>query len=328
MSVYNEPENWIQEAVESILNQSFSDFELIVVNDNPASESLKNHLIELAKKDQRIKILANQENIGLTKSLNQGLKICKGKYVARMDADDWSYPDRLRKQFDYMESNPNMIASSALAYSWDGGDSLNPIFRPTEYDDILSYTFTSSPFIHPLLIMRREVLVANNITYDEDFTRSQDYKLAIDLLQYGMISNLPAYLLKYRISNQQITSKFGHEQVRLCKEIRRKYISDFYKKFNLGILDDDITIETIKTNRRLESLHISFLKPDNNDKRNFKRSMNAIRRLFYYSLKTYSLNSLYNFIISGDYFKYPYNIRRFIIVCLKHIRPEFIPKLL
>ncbi len=328
MSVYNEPESWIQEAVGSILNQSFSDFELIIVNDNPASESLKNYLIDLAKKDERITILTNQENIGLTKSLNQGLKICKGKYIARMDADDWSYPDRLRKQFDHMESNPSLIASSALAYSWDGGDSLNPIFRPTEYDDILSYTFTSSPFIHPLLIMRRESLVANNITYDEDFTRSQDYKLAIDLLRYGKITNLPIYLLKYRISKQQITSKFGHEQVRLCKDIRRKYINNFYHHFNLGFLDEEITLNTIKANRRLESRYLSSTSLDNKKKQNFKRSMNAIRRLFYYSMKTYSLNSLFYFIISGDYFKSPYNLRRFIIVCLKHISPEFIPKLL
>ena len=326
MTVYSEPQEWIITAVNSILNQTFTDFEFIIINDNPSREDL-NKLLE-SNNDSRIKYYINKENIGLTKTLNIGLKLCTGKYIARMDADDWSYPDRLRKQVEFMESNPELIASSALAYSWDGDNSLTPIYRPTDYNDIIPYTFSSSPFIHPLLIIRREILVSNNITYDEYFTRSQDYKLAVDLLKYGRIANSPDYLLKYRISEQQITSKYGHEQVELCKHIRRQYINNFYQIFDFGILDESITIDTIKRNKELEAQCIAKLKESGGNMRILKQSMNSIRRLFYYSLESYNINSLFNFIFSGDYFKFPYNLRRFGVVITKHFKSEFIPKLL
>lgn len=327
MSVYAEPIDWINQAVQSILNQTFTNFEFIIVNDNPSSKALRSYLEELQQQDNRIKILTNSYNLGLTKSLNNGLKNCAGKYIARMDSDDWAYPNRLAKQVRFMDNHPDVIASSALAYSWDGENLLKPIFRPTDYDDMVSYTFTSSPFIHPLLIMRKDVLVKNNITYDEYYPRSQDYKLAIDLLKYGKITNLPEYLLKYRISKNQITSKFGSEQVELCKLIRRKYINDFYAKYGFGELDKIITIGTVIKNRTYEFQHITLLN-DKKAKREFRRSMNSIRRLLYYSLNSYSLNSLFNFISSSDYFRYPYKIRRCLVIVMKHLKANIVPKLL
>lgn len=328
MSVYSEPIDWIIKAIDSILNQTFDDFEFIIINDNPSSKQLKEFLAEISTRDNRILIINNRENIGLTKSLNKGIAKCNGEYIARMDADDWAYPNRIRRQVEFMDTNQDLIASSALAYSWDGKVSLNSIFRPINFEDIITYTFTSSPFIHPLLIMRRDVLIKNDINYDENYPRSQDYKLAVDLLQFGKIANLSEYLLKYRVSEQQITSKFGYEQVELCKNIRRQYINNFYSKYKFGELDKDITINTIRNCEQFEYTYLTTIKPDSKELHEFKRSMNSIRRLFYYSLKSYSMKSLYNYIISGDYFKYPYNFRRFIIILIKHFSPEFIPKLL
>ncbi|MBD5280665.1 MAG: glycosyltransferase [Bacteroides sp.] len=328
MSVYSEPIEWIDQAISSILNQTYTDYEFVIVNDNPSSIKLKKYLSALTLKDERIVILANKENVGLTKSLNKGLLVCKGKYIARMDADDWAYPNRLNKQVEFMEKYPNLVASGALAYSWYGDKKLKPIYRPITYDEVINYTFNSSPFIHPLLIIRREVLCTHGITYDEEFNRSQDYKLAIDLLKIGEIANLPEYLLKYRVSDQQITSKYGYEQVILCKKIRRRYINDFYEKFNINNLDDEISIGTIKRNRHIESKVLSRIKADPSKLLQFKRAMNSIRRLCYYSLSTYSLKSFVNFIFSGDYLKNPYNLRRFVVILVKHFKSDFIPKLL
>ena len=94
MSVYNEPVDWIRQSIDSILNQTFRYFEFIIINDNPEGISQKKMLKDFAAKDNRIKIIENEENKGLTKSLNIGISKATGKYIARMDADDISMPDR------------------------------------------------------------------------------------------------------------------------------------------------------------------------------------------------------------------------------------------
>lgn len=328
MSVYGEPIEWIREAVDSILSQTFSQFEYIIVNDNPQRKDLEDLLTEFVVRDSRIHVVTNSENFGLTKSLNIGLNLCNGKYIARMDADDWSYPHRLQSQYEFMENNPDLLASSALAYSWNGYDKLKKIYRPIKYKDIISYTFTSSPFIHPLLILRKDKISQYGIKYDEHYRRSQDYKLSIDLLKFGIIENCNEYLLKYRVSDNQITSKFGHEQEELCKKIRRAYVNDFYNQWGINNLDNIITLNTIKANKHIETKLVNEEKitPDNIEL--FKTSMRSIRRLLYYSLSHYSIASLFYFLTKEDISKSPYNFRRIIVIILKHFNPEFVPKLL
>ena len=101
MSVFKEPLDWIELSINSIRNQSFSDFEFIIVNDNINDIPLKTFLSKIQNIDPRIIILENQKNLGLTKSLNKALEISKGKYIARMDADDISFSQRFQTQFDY-----------------------------------------------------------------------------------------------------------------------------------------------------------------------------------------------------------------------------------
>lgn len=109
MSVYGEPLEWLREAVGSILQQTYTDFEFIIVNDNPEREELDGFLRESATGDRRIHIIRNPENIGLTKSLNIGLRECRGRYVARMDADDVSHSTRFEKQVAYMDAHPDVV---------------------------------------------------------------------------------------------------------------------------------------------------------------------------------------------------------------------------
>ena len=102
MSVYNEPVDWMRQAIESILNQTYKDFEFIIVNDNPEREENQLVLNEYRDKDSRISVLCNDQNIGLTKSLNKGLENANCEFVARMDADDIAFPDRLKLQLQYL----------------------------------------------------------------------------------------------------------------------------------------------------------------------------------------------------------------------------------
>lgn len=104
MSVYNEPMEWISQSIESILNQSFTNFEFIIINDKPEGKEQIALINEYASQDQRIKIIQNEKNLGLTKSLNIGILHAKSKYIARMDADDISMPNRLKMQYEFMDN--------------------------------------------------------------------------------------------------------------------------------------------------------------------------------------------------------------------------------
>ncbi|MDE6717326.1 MAG: glycosyltransferase [Muribaculaceae bacterium] len=321
MSVYKEPLEWIGVSIESILNQTFTDFEFIIVNDNPESKELNVFLKSYSEKDKRIRIIRNETNSGLTKSLNNGLDASTGKYIARMDADDFSLPDRLEFQVRYMEENPDVIASSALAHSWDGEKKKDAIFRPTSHKDIESYIYTSSPFIHPLLIVRSEVLKSYGIRYDESYKVSQDYKLAADLFKIGNITNLDKYLLLYRESQNQISKAKGNLQVEAGRRVRRELIDYYYSLHNLPPLPDKITFSTITDNYRAEK---KLLKKGED----CSVIMNCIRRVLYYSIDDYSFRSLGRFLLSGDYLHHPYNLRRFVIVALKHVKSDIIPALI
>ena len=112
MSVYKERDEWLCAAIDSILAQTFSDFEFIIVNDNPQDERLKHFLSDYAQKDSRIRIIENERNMGLVYSLNHGLQYVSGEYVARMDADDISHPDRFQKQFEYIQKEKCDLVSA------------------------------------------------------------------------------------------------------------------------------------------------------------------------------------------------------------------------
>lgn len=225
MSVYKEPLKWVEESINSILNQTFSDFEFIIVNDNPASVDLCKFLYDYSQKDKRIKIISNHKNIGLTKSLNIGLKLCKGKYIARMDADDISMPTRFEKQVKFMESHPDVIVcgTNIKLIGKFKPFYIKPIF--SNDIDIRGQMFHNSGFIHPSVFIRKCILNSFNISYDETFRSAQDYKLWYDLRNIGRYANLKEKLLKYRISDEQVTSKLSNNQ-----QQNRKFISNLFKQ--------------------------------------------------------------------------------------------------
>jgi glycosyltransferase involved in cell wall biosynthesis len=144
MSVYN-GEKYLKEAVDSILNQTFSDFEFIVINDHSTDSTSE---ILFSYKDSRLKIIENDENIGITKSLNKGLRLVSGKYTARMDADDISFNNRLEKQLQYLEDNPDVGVLGTMAIS--NGKYLKYKINLPSKDYLIKWQlFFSNPIIHP-----------------------------------------------------------------------------------------------------------------------------------------------------------------------------------
>ena len=177
MSVYNEPIEWVKQSLESILKQTYSNFEFIIINDNPGRLDLDSFLSSIAEHDIRIKIYKNVKNIGLTKSLNVGLKLCSGKYIARMDADDISLPKRFACQVLFMERHPR-VAVCGTDIKLFG--LYRPLYVKTIYkndQDIRGQMFFNSGFVHPTVFIRKSILDSYNITYDESFRNAQDYKL-------------------------------------------------------------------------------------------------------------------------------------------------------
>ena len=176
MSTYNTPVPILKEAVESILQQTLTDFEFIIIDDGSTDDS-RDYLATL--QDNRIRLIRNSENIGLTKSLNIGLKAAKGKYIARMDSDDISLPTRFEKQYDYMEHHPNVImCGSRVSFIGDkkgtsGGKWRRKFENMDDYRVKLLFANPGPP--HPTFFMRHETLKRHGIMYDENLRYAQDY---------------------------------------------------------------------------------------------------------------------------------------------------------
>ena len=199
MSIYREPIDWIRLSIESILNQTFRDFEFIIINDNPSRIENKELLAEYNLRDSRIIGVTNETNIGLTKSLNKCLQIAKGEYIVRMDADDISLPNRLYEQYTFMSAHPNLTLSGTNAYLF-GNLSLSSsrkLIMPDTSSKIQIFSLFLNPLIHPSVIFRKEHL--HNLMYNEDCKRGQDYEFWVRLMALGhIIQNNNNFLLKYR----------------------------------------------------------------------------------------------------------------------------------
>lgn len=223
MSVYEEPLGWIQEAIDSILVQTFRDFEFIIVNDNPKREDNDIVLNEYQQKDARVIFIANEINIGLTRSLNRALSVARGEYVARMDADDLSLPQRLEKQVSYLDAHPDICCVG----SWTGKIDEHGIRMPeiTKYETdpcwVKAQFLQNSQVGHPVSMFRRMVKDIT-VKYDESFRYAQDYALWVSLLPYGAITNIPDVLFCYRISDRQISSNRKVEQQKCAREAQKR----------------------------------------------------------------------------------------------------------
>jgi|GEM_PF-653478 len=201
MCVYN-AEKYIAEALQSLYRQTFQNFEVIIVDDASTDRTPE---ILLKMKDSRTSIYRNSENKGLTKSLNIGLKLCRGEYVARMDADDISLPQRFEKQVKFLDENSSCLAVGSWCLRVDCDNKiLHKWTHPTEYEDIKKSLLIRNSIFHGSAMARRIALVKIG-GYNENYQYSQDYDLWLRLSETGEIRNLPEYLYASRVTPEGIS---------------------------------------------------------------------------------------------------------------------------
>lgn len=218
MSVYN-GQKYLKEAIESLLAQTNGDFELIVVNDGSRDESDK---ILAACKDQRIKIITNQKNIGLTKSLNLALRQATGEYVARLDSDDVSAPERLAKQLVFMERHPEIVlVGSGVQRIDEKGKDLGSEQVTTGPVMIKYELILHNPFYHSTIFFRRQI-IAGEGGYNEDYVCAQDFEMYSRLSQKYQMDNIDEPLVKFRVHRESVVAK--PESQKLVRENALKII--------------------------------------------------------------------------------------------------------
>jgi glycosyltransferase involved in cell wall biosynthesis len=208
MAVYN-GEDYIELAIDSVLSQGYTDYEFIIVDDCSTDRTPD---IILSVQDSRIQYTRNRKNLGQTPSLNIGLKLAKGRYIARIDADDIYLPGKLQKQFNFMEKNNNVVVCGTNGLKIDTNAEIIGTFRvPHRSKDIFFNIFFGSPLIHVSVIMRRSIIIENG-GYDEKFPYCADFALWSKLIKkkYTVV-NLPVALIKFRAfeGSLGVVNKFG-----------------------------------------------------------------------------------------------------------------------
>ena len=234
MSSYNTELSMLTEAVESILNQTFRDFEFLIIDDGSTNGS-DQYLKSLS--DERVKIIWNPQNIGITKSLNIGFQAARGKYIARMDADDISLPTRFEKQFAYMEAHPEVIVCGTRAGIMNEKREIKPL-KVNVPDNMEEYRvrmiFLNPGPIHPTAFFRHEKLLEHHILYNEKLIYAQDYGMWEVISRYGKVSSLDEVLLYRRKHEKQISIERRDVQKKCDKMTQKKILSDL-----LGSVSDE-----------------------------------------------------------------------------------------
>lgn len=226
MAVYN-GEHFLREAIDSILNQSYTDFEFLILDD--ASNDRTREIL-LSYSDHRIKIINNEKNIGLTKSLNKGLSIAKGKYIARQDADDISHRQRFEKQVAFLQSNPRVVLLGTQARIIDEKSRVyqnqgEP--KALNHKAILYQFLFENPFIHTSVMFRKNIIYDELKGYNETFVYNQDFELWSRVIKHYEVSNLSETLVDFRNNSQSIT-KVSDQKLKAFNE-------NFYRNVDVQV---------------------------------------------------------------------------------------------
>lgn len=206
LPVYNAQE-FISASVESILRQTYTNFELIIVDDGSTDDSLclLNHF---AKIDKRIKLFSHPVNQGVSQTMKIAIQKARGDYLARMDADDIALPNRLEKQVRYLNSHPDTIAIGGQCVLIDEHNNcIGQKKFPIEHEKIHQYAFTFTPLQEPTLMIARKRLPDDFAYYVANGNNAEEVELIFKLFQYGKVENLPDVLLQYRIHNNNNSLK-------------------------------------------------------------------------------------------------------------------------
>lgn len=235
MPVYNS-QKYLRLAIDSILDQTLEDFQFIIIDDGSTDRSWK-IIKSYSQKDKRIVAIRSTINLKTSSALNKGLAKVQGKYVIRMDADDWSYPDRLENQYKYMENHPEVgISGGAVEVCNERLETINKRNYPLTDEAARKIIFRYSPFAHPATIWRTSVLKAVN-GYNENIPYSQDAELYFKVGKFSEFGNINETVIKLRMHKKSSSySKARMQEIyaiyaRIKASMEYDYKASFSDKF-------------------------------------------------------------------------------------------------
>ncbi len=222
MPAYN-AEKYIGEAIESILNQTFKDFEFIIINDGSTDNTAK-IVREYACRDKRIKFVDNKNNRGLVAVLNQGLDLCTGEYIARMDSDDISLPERFERQVKHMDTHHEcgVVGAAIQVFGAKSG-----VWQNAQSVKLLDLLIHGSQVAHPTAMIRTSVLRDNKIYYDSQYPHAEDYAFWMSIVQVSEIHNLQTILLNYRWHTSNVSVVHRKAQLESTEHARYNLLKQF-----------------------------------------------------------------------------------------------------
>ncbi len=238
MPVYNSNLAYLKETIESVLNQTFSDFEFLILNDSPQNLELENFILEYAKKDERIRYFKNPRNLGISGSRNKLIDLAKGEFLAVIDHDDISVKERFEKEVAFLEENEEVGVVG-------GGIELmankKKEFLPTKSADIKIRLMLKYAIMHPTSMIRKSILQENQISYNAFYSPCEDYKLHCDLIDKTEFANLDEVMLHYR--NYENTSESNSTAMdRIANAIISENKTKYPELFNIALnLSSEIT---------------------------------------------------------------------------------------
>lgn len=249
MSAFNESEEEISLAIKSVLNQTYTNFEFIIINDNPGNLQLEKILEDFSKQDSRICLLRNKQNVGLAGSLNRGIAVARGEYIARMDADDISLPDRFETQLDFLKKNNlDLISGFTIIIDEKGNEALSEaqtaIYESLDLSEILKY---GDAIRHPTVMGK--VSAFREVGGYRELVPAEDYDIWLRMLSHNKrIGCIGKRVLKYRIRTSSISRQNGYRQF-----IAARYVKKLYKqRLKSGV--DNYSKENYK--QYLERCHV------------------------------------------------------------------------
>lgn len=217
LPAYN-AERYLREAISSILQQTFTDFELLVLNDGSVDSTEQ---VVLEFDDQRIRYICNERNIGLANTINKGLALANGELIARMDADDISLPTRLETQVRYLDTHPEVMLCSCAIQQF--GAAQRQMIGPNDFEQVKVNMLFASAIGHASSVWRKDFFTNNQLAFRQDEFPAEDYGLWTRAVFYGKMVNIPDVLYHYRIYPEQVTATDSRAAEK-CRQIRKNYI--------------------------------------------------------------------------------------------------------
>jgi glycosyltransferase, family 2 len=236
LPVYNS-DKYIRESIDSIISQSFTDWDMLILNEYGSSAACTSIVKEYEQKDSRIKVIQNSKRLGLAESLNLGMREAKGEYIARMDADDISRSDRFAKQVEFLDSHPNVAVVGSYQHHF--GVDIDWIHAPaTSPEQCKSNTVFFCDLCHSTLMLRKSIFIDNELFYDNNFL-AEDFELWSRVIEFGDIANIPEVLGEYRVGEDNITLE---KKSRLHLESGRIVAKTLKRTIGLELSEEESTL--------------------------------------------------------------------------------------